>query len=156
MKLIWKAIDWSGKVDIHENVKPDDEQFKIHFENLLNQERLDDSNQLIDEFVPTIPVLDDAFTVQELKTVIHDVNVNKSYTGICPGLIKALPVNWYIFLLHVFNVIFLNVFYPVEWSFNKLIVLFKGGKDRMECGNYRGISVMNTLAKIYDSLILTD
>lgn len=154
LKLIWKAIDWSGKVDIHENVKPDDEQFKIHFENLLNQERLDDSNQLIDEFVPTIPVLDDAFTVQELKTVIHDVNVNKSYTGICPGLIKALPVNWYIFLLHVFNVIFLNVFYPVEWSFNKLIVLFKGGKDRMECGNYRGISVMNTLAKIYDSLIL--
>lgn len=29
-----KAIDWSGKVDIDENVKPYDEQFKIDFESL--------------------------------------------------------------------------------------------------------------------------
>lgn len=153
-KLIWKAIDWSGKIDIRENTKPDDEQFKIHFESLLNPEHQVDSAQLFDESIPTIPVLDDAFTTQELEKVIQDVNVNKSYAGICPGLIKALPVNWFLFLLHVFNIIFLNVYYPVEWSLSKLSVLFKGGKDRMECGNYRGISVLDTLAKLYDSLIL--
>ncbi len=154
LRMIWKAIDWSGRVDIHDSVRPGDEQFKIHFENLLNPECQSDSVQYFDESVPYIPVLDDAFVVPELEKVIQDVNINKSYTGICPGLIKALPANWFVFLLHMFNVIFLNVYYPVKWSFSKLFVLFKGGKDRMECGSYRGISVLNTLSKLYDSLML--
>ncbi len=46
------------------------------------------------------------------------------------------------------------MYYPVEWCFSKLAVLFKGGKDRMECGNLRGISILSTLAKLYDSLML--
>lgn len=34
-----------------------------------------------------------------------------------------------------------------------LFVLFKGGEDTLACGNYRGISIMNTLANLYDYLI---
>ena len=98
--------------------------------------------------------VDDPFTVQELDKVLNDVNVNKSYVGICPGIIRALPVDWLLFFLHVFNVIFLNVCYPVSWGCSKLCILFKAGKDRLDCGNYRGISIMNTLAKLYDYLIL--
>ena len=43
--------------------------------------------------------------------------------------------------------------YPLKWCYSKLVVLFKSG-DKMSCDNYRGISIMDTLAKIYDTLIL--
>ena len=38
-------------------------------------------------------------------------------------------------------------------EYSKLIILFKSG-NRLCCGNYRGISIMDTLAKIYDKMIL--
>lgn len=93
-----------------------------------------------------IPLLDSPFTVEELDKAVNEMNTNRSYVGICPGLIKVLPVNWFMFLLNVLNFIFLNVCYPVAWGFSKLFVLFKSG-DRLDCGNYRGISVINTSAK---------
>ena len=43
--------------------------------------------------------------------------------------------------------------YPTKWCYNKLFVLFKSG-CRAICDNYRGISIMDTLAKVYDMLIL--
>ena len=49
--------------------------------------------------------------------------------------------------------IFLGLSYPAQWAYSKLVVLFKSG-DRMDCGNYRGISIMDTLAKMYDKLLL--
>ncbi len=155
-KFIWKAINWSGNIDTHEHRQPEDDQLKTHFESLLNNECHTNSIRTvcIDDSTPTIPVLDEPFTVQELVKVLKDVNVRKSYVGICPGIMRALPVNWIMFFLHMFNVVFLNVCYPVSWGCSKLFVLFKGGKDRLECGNYRGISIMNTLAKLYDYLIL--
>ena len=48
---------------------------------------------------------------------------------------------------------FIQCFYPVKWCYNKLFVLFKSG-NRFLCDNYRGISIMDSLAKIYDILIL--
>ena len=86
--------------------------------------------------------------------MLNDVNIKKSYIGICPGLVKALPISWLLFLLQMFNVIFFNVCYSVSWCYSKLFVLFKGGRDKLDCGNYRGISIMNTLAKMYDMLLL--
>ena len=41
----------------------------------------------------------------------------------------------------------------MNWCYNKLFVLFKSG-DWLSCDNFCGISIMDTLAKIYDTLIL--
>ena len=98
-------------------------------------------------------VLDDAFTFQELDSAIKGTKVGKSYTGICPGLLANLPRMWLIFLLTLFNVIFHSFSYPICWAQSKLITLFKSG-DRLMCGNYRGISIMDTLAKVFDKLLL--
>ena len=57
------------------------------------------------------------------------------------------------FLLTIFNVVFSWGTYPISWCYSKLIVLYKSG-DRLLCNNYRGISIMDTFSKIYDTLIL--
>ena len=41
---------------------------------------------------------------------------------------------------------------PVTWTFCRLIVVFKKG-NRLDCGNYRGISIMDTFAKLYDRIL---
>ena len=64
-----------------------------------------------------------------------------------------LPLQWFLFLLTLFNIVFTQCYYPIEWCYNKLFVLFKSG-DRASCDNYRGISVMDSLAKIYDTMIM--
>lgn len=151
-KSIWKAIDWKGGMNNSNVDRPNDEQFKVHFENLLNPEcREEESVEL--ESAPMIPVLDDPFTPQELDDAIKSMNKNKSFSGICPGLLPRLPIPWFLFLLSVFNAVFQYMYYPMLWCYSKLIILFKSG-DRMACGNYRGINIMDTLAKLYDLLIL--
>ena len=47
---------------------------------------------------------------------------------------------------------FRNSYYPIAWCTNKLITIFKGG-NHQDCNNYRGISIMETCAKLYDLLL---
>ena len=42
--------------------------------------------------------------------------------------------------------------FPVKWCYNRLIVLFKKGA-RMCCGNYRGISIGDTMGKLYAKIL---
>lgn len=151
-KLIWKSINWKGDIEENDYDKPNENQFKEHFENLLNPEtiRCDESDI---SNVPYIPLLDDPFTSEELMQATESVNINKSYCGLCPGIIRMLPVSWFVFFLTLFNVIFSGAVYPQKWCCSKLTILFKSG-SRMLCGNYRGISIMDTLAKIFDIMIL--
>ena len=155
-KLIWQSINWKGDIASEEGSQPNDEMFKNHFENLLDPEMADNMNFSCSDFysnVPYIPLLDDPFTMTELEVAVNGMNKNKSYHGICPGILSWLPANWMLFMLTLLNVVFVNICYPISWCVSKLVLLFKSG-CRMSCGNYRGISIMDTLAKIYDILIL--
>jgi hypothetical protein len=50
------------------------------------------------------------------------------------------------------NIVFCFASYPASWCTNKLITIFKGG-DPLLCGNYRGISIMESCAKVFDMLL---
>lgn len=111
---------------MHDHEQPNEEAFKAHVENLLNPENCLD---------------------------IHGVNENKSYSGVCPGIIGILPFSWILFILTIFYVVFTHVQYPVIWCYSRLIRIFKSG-SRMLCSNFRGISIMDSLANIYDRILL--
>ena len=101
-----------------------------------------------------MPVLDDPFNPVEVDQVIqHQIKANKGSgpDGVCPGLLKLLPVQWIIFLCTLFNKIFYSC-YPERWYVARLHVLFKKGQRNL-CSNYRGISIMDTMAKLYDYLL---
>ena len=149
-KVIWKAINWKGEVSRHDNVQPSDAEFKSHFEDLLNPE-IQGEQVVADadlDDAPYIPLLDDPFTPQELEVAMRKINKNKSYNGICPGLVASVPLTWLMFLLNIFNMVFSGLFYPISWCHDK-------SGNKMDCGNYRGISIMDTLAKLYDLMILS-
>jgi sorting nexin-29 len=55
-------------------------------------------------------------------------------------------------LLHIINQCWLTCKVPESWKIAEVISLFKKG-DCRECKNYRGLSLLNTLYKIYARIV---
>ena len=72
--------------------------------------------------------------------------------GIPPGVYKLLTPAWIILITTLFNLIFTSASYPVSWAKAKLFMLFKRG-NRKDPNNYRGISVINSIAKLFDMVL---
>ena len=155
-KAIWRAIGWNGSV-VHENTcddRPRDSEFKVHFEHLLAPLGIEPLDPLVAQGSPYIPVTDDPFTPLEIKNAIATMKSNRSGgpSGIPPGVLKALPANWIVYLAVVLSNILATARLPVSWSRSRMVVLFKKGCRHL-CDNYRGISIMDTFAKLFDLLL---
>ena len=153
-KQLWNAINWKGELGTKRVNSPSDEVFKSHFENLLNPGKCEYAEMPLTYRDISVPILDDPITPEEVQGVIdRQLKPNKGCgpDGLSPRLFAILPVQWILILTHLFNIVF-NSLYPEEWRFAKIITLFKKG-DTSECGNYRGISVMNSIPKIYDYIL---
>ena len=92
------------------------------------------------------------FLAAELDNAVKRLKPNKGYIGIVTRLIKCLPVTWFAFYLSIFNLLFNFFSYPMHWSIRKLIAIFKSG-EKLLSGKYCGISIPNTLAKLYDMML---
>lgn len=95
---------------------PKDEQFKDHFEKLLNPPDAQNVHMYETNMdnLPYIPVSYEPFSMNKLNQATKDLNKDKSYAGICPALLSALdkPV---MFLLTIFNAVFTLMCYSTLW-----------------------------------------
>ena len=154
--VLWKAIDWRGQFspECHDSAnEPSESQFQFHLEKLLNPVDGEIPMVVPDNHV-TIPVLDKIIEEKEVNEVIErQVKPDRGCgpDGNSPGVFKILPGQWLTFLCYLFNIVFVAG-YPLVWTCAKLIMLFKKGL-RSDCDNYRGISVINAIAKIYDYVL---
>ena len=74
-------------------------------------------------------------------------------SGIPSGLLKCLPENWLMFLTRLFNAVFTtDTCLPKSWASSRLITIFKKG-SQLSCDNYRGISIMDSIAKLFDTIL---
>ena len=153
-KLIWRAINWDGSFESAPDVSesPTDQEFANHFENLLNPPNGPETINIPRSNV-TIPVLDDEIHPNEVLDGIKSMKPNKASgpDGIGPGLLRMLPMAWIILVTLMFNVVFHGV-YPLAWMISKFFTIFKKG-NRRDPNNYRGISILCALAKLYDVIL---
>ena len=89
--------------------------------------------------------------------VITEIQKTKSgkapgIDGVPPGILKSYPHLWIALLTTLLNAVFQSGQYPTEWSIAKLFTVYKKG-PRCDPRNYRGISVISFLAKLYDSIL---
>jgi hypothetical protein len=96
----------------------------------------------------------DSITVEELNEALKTSKIQKSpgYDGINIELVKHAGL-----ALHYRHLDFLNIcrnfgYVPEEWNTAIVIPLFKK-RDRAICDNYRGISLLCTVCKIYAKII---
>ena len=153
---IWRAIDWKGQYESthRSDVKPSDEDFKQFFESTLNPPTNSsfDPNMFTSDI--SIPILDEPITPLEVKQQAKMLKHDKASgpDGLSPSILKMLPAQWILLLTNIFNAIFQARIYPREWTRTRMCTLFKKG-DRKDVNNYRGISIMNSMAKLYDMVL---
>ena len=153
-KKIWNAINWKGNFDIphQSDMKPDDSEFAKYFSNLLNP-TTSITHLQIPNVVIYIPVLDDPISPGEVIEQIKRLKPNKAcgVDGIPPGILKLLDDDWILLITYLYNLIFEGQ-YPDIWSISRMFVAFKKGLIE-DPSNYRGISIMIALCKVYDGIL---
>ena len=99
--------------------------------------------------------LDVNFSEQELRRVIFSLNNNNSpgIDNITAEILKASYEFISPFLLPLYNRIFNSSEYPRSWGEGIIAPIFKEG-DVNEASNYRGITLISVLAKVYSELLL--
>jgi hypothetical protein len=114
------------------------------------------------ETVPDMPHavdLDTAFTVADTITALDTLKSGK--TADCNGDVaelftKAVVDGHYLLAPHLtrtINAIFFSGKFPDSESLGMIISIFKGKGDASDCGNYRGITIITVLSKLYATMI---
>ena len=153
---VWQAIDWKGNLQANDKstIVPSDTEFKQFYESVMSPGHTDESSLGPVNVAVNIPLLDDPITPEEVTAQIKKIKPDKACgpDGIPPGIYKLLPVHWLLCLTTLFNCIFNSGCYPIFWTKAKLFTIFKRG-ERRDPKNYRGINVINGIAKLYDMVL---
>jgi hypothetical protein len=93
---------------------------------------------------------------REISKIIRKLKNKKS-----PGddlinnvLLKHLPKKAIIMLMHIFKACFKLSYFPDIWKCAKIVPIPKAKKDPALACNYRPISLLNSLSKIFEKIIL--
>ena len=99
--------------------------------------------------------LDGEISEHEIKKAVFAQKNNKSSGTdlLCAELFKSSFNILSPFLLKMYNRLFANGEYPRLWGEGIIVPIFKGGNPN-EAGNYRGITLINIMGKIYSQILL--
>ena len=119
-----------------QNIKKQQETNKINFKSLNNED------------------YNNPFNILELKDAIqksHDTATGPD--EIHYQMLKHLPDNALLTLLHIFNDIWTTGVFPESWRLATVIPIPKPGKDHTEPTNYRPIALTSCLCKTLERMI---
>ena len=105
---------------------------------------------------PSIVPIMDKISVNQITNIVKSF---KNYKA--PGIdavmsitVKQLPKEAFQFLAKVFNKCLEFCHFPTLWKEAKIIPILKAGKDPSQASNYRPISLLSCISKIFEKLIL--
>ena len=149
-KEFWEAVK-RFRSSNHPTNNVSKEEWEAFYSSTL-PERQTDNTQF---YGVLYPETDLKFTIEELRCSISKLKTNKSpgTDGITNELLKSLPTAWTEYLLALLNKMFQSESTPNNLVDIEVIMLHKKG-CKNDPKNYRGISLINTILKLYTSLIL--
>ena len=102
----WRVINWKANFDVSihgEEVSPSDEEFKAHFESVLNPRSVPSDCDVSTDF--TIPVLDCYISPAEVSDHVKNLSRIKPVDqfGISAGIFSLLPMHISLVTVNLFN-----------------------------------------------------
>ena len=129
-----------------------------HFRELLNVETEGEVEIVAvgRERMCRVEGLDDEITVGEVQNALKGTKGGKAagLDGCHPECLKKGGVSMVEWLVRLFNVCFVTSEVPVDWVSACIAPLFKGKGDKQECSNYRGISLLSVVGKVYGRVLI--
>lgn len=116
-----------------------------------NQEIYDYLNTNLGPTDPIQPV-----TPKEIKAEISRLNTKKSpgVDQITPKMLKELPKKAIVMLTYIFNAILRLQYWPQQFKIAEIILIAKPGKNPNHVSSYRPISLLSTISKVLEKLLL--
>ena len=128
---LWRAINWKDEYgnDSIPDCRSSDNEFKQFYESSFYHPDAELTSNDYNSNV-YIPVLDDPITSNEVQQQIKRLEPDKACgpDGVPPGVFKIMCAQWITVLATIFNVVFLQGAYPLEWSRAKFVIIFKKGR----------------------------
>jgi hypothetical protein len=99
------------------------------------------------------PMLTDPAEVQD---AIRGLRISKAPgpDGIPNRALKHLPQRVILLLVPFFNAIFKTQSFPSAWKYARVISILKPGKDPAQPASYRPISLIDTIGKVFEKILL--
>ena len=149
-KEFWKVFRKISPKSEKESTQPSLYEFRKYFEKLSHTNRAQD----FPGESPEIGPLDDAITIKELENAGARLRLGKS-TGIdntSNEMIISLLETHPKLILKLFNSILQSGEIIPEWLMGMIVAIYKDG-PKMDTGNYRGITLMSCLGKLFLSIL---
>lgn len=91
----------------------------------------------------------------ELSEIIKKLPNRKSpgHDLITNSILKKLPNKSVVFMTVLFNALLKLSYFPTAWKKAKIIMIKKPGKDNTDPKNYRPISLLSSVSKIFEKII---
>ena len=153
-RLLWTRINWKGDFTTKQNdEKPELNELASHFATKGQAGR---GETLLcdvsgDNYVPS---LDDDITTDEIIEAEELKEDKVSGDGWVKKMVTSLPAPLLLLLQLIFNSILKFHIFPTAWRTTVVGELFKNKGSRVTSKNYRGLSLVQLLAKLFDTVFL--
>ena len=145
-----------------EKGKADEIAKKFHASHLISEDptvhsqSVKDSKSFIDQASNDFPE-SEKFSIDEVKSNIDRLKIKKApgHDEICNRVLKNIPSSAVEFLKNVYNACLKTFYFPLAWKMGKVIAIPKPGKDQKLPESYRPITLLPTVGKIFEKLILS-
>ena len=96
-----------------------------------------------------------AFTLQNLQQEINKLKTRKApgMDNITPHMLKELPKEGLIKLLHIYNAVVRCSYWPANFKSTQIIMVLKPGKDPTDVTSYCPKSLLSSISKILEMLL---
>ena len=130
--------------------------FTPHPDILPDQEHLNKIDQFLDSPLP-VPLPAKPTTPNEIQFLIKKLKEGKSpgYDLISNKILKKLPKKSLVLITYIFNSMLRLSYFPLIWKLSTIILIPKPNKPKNLVTSYRPISLLPTLAKLFEKVILS-
>ena len=155
----WKSIKSTNK-PTHNNESATDiniDDFYEHFSRVFDTNDNAHTNDSDFEANHEDPDLDADISANEISHVIKSCLKNNKSAGLdslLPEIFKLFNDTLLPVLTKLLNKVFSTGVYPKQWSDGMIVPIFKGKGDKDNANNYRGITLINIMSKIFSHVIL--
>ena len=130
-----------------------------YFEELLNVQE-DREADIVAVGGVQVPVMveenEREITIEEVKRVLNEMKGSKAsgMDGMRVEMLKEGGMTVLEWLVRVFNICSILSIVPVGWVIACMVPLYNGKGDVHECSNFRGISLLSVVGKVYGRVLI--